>query len=64
MLTWQIIGTIAAISAIIGAWAGVWLTLDTVRQCPGGCPDCYVMHRHGISKVRPHELDIVEVQDG
>lgn len=41
-----------------GVWRG--LKLDTVRQCPAGCPECYVLHRHGVDCVRPEKLDIVQ----
>jgi len=41
---------------VTGVYRG--LELQTVRDCPSGCPECWVRHRHTITRVRPEELDI------
>ena len=43
---------------VVGVYHG--LKLGTVRECPAACPECTVQHRHGVGRIRPEELDILE----
>ena len=45
---------------VVSVWRG--FRLETVLQCPAGCPHCGILHRHEIREVKRHELDILEAK--